>query len=327
MRNVASKLILISFATAGVFAFGVAGSAQAVDVQRSLPQGNQLYAIPCHVTDPILELVNTADSTWTDVGVSHNIADSECAYQPAFNPVTQKSYFLAGNNNGDNGDWPLVEVSTVDGSMVNIGTINSGGTFATSFPGNIIITNSGVAYFIGGNVLYPLNLANASLGAPVNVGELTPGQDIYAAACSPVAAECYVLDENGGVYALDVTTGTVGSLLGTLPVLSNYSLQVDSTGILWSSSNGGALASFDPADPAGTYVEGNRFPLYSGALLLTLPTLVPQAPTPTAAATGDSALATTGINSTNMGLLAGGAVLIALVGIGLAWATRRRKTT
>jgi LPXTG-motif cell wall-anchored protein len=301
----------LSFAVAVVAAIlitsGVA-PAQAVSAAHPvLPTTDSLYAIPCGGPDPILESLNTVDSSFTEVGVSHEIDGSKCAYQPAFNPVTGKSYFLAGNLPG--GIWVLVEVSTSDGAMVGIGTINSGGTDNVANPGSLIITNDGVSYFIGGGILYPLNLTDASLGSPLNVSDMNPDDDIYGAACSPVAAKCYVLTEGGDLFELDVANGTLepsGSLNNGS--FANYSLQVDSKGTLWSSSNS-ALASFEASDPSGTYFQGPAFPIYSGALLLT---------------TKKDLLPDTGLSSVNMILLVG-AVLVVLVGSSVLMTARRRR--
>lgn len=296
---------------ASLICAGVGPAQAAPEAHPALPANNLLYAIPCHIEEPILELVNTTDSSFTDVGVSHNIDDSECAYQPAFNPLSGKSYFLAGNFPDEVDRWVLVEVSTSDGSMVKIGTVNSGGTENNDGPGNLIITNAGVSYFISGGILYPLNLTDASLGSPINASDMYPADPIYAAACSPVSTTCYVLSELGDFFELDVTSGTLqslGSLENVGETEGNYSLQVDSSGTLWASSNR-ALASFQATDPVGTYFQGPEFPQYSGALLLT----------------SSAVLADTGGSTANVSLLVSSAALVALVGAGLVLTARRRR--
>jgi hypothetical protein len=168
-----------------------------------------------------------------------------------------------------------------------------------------------VSYFISGGILYPLNLADASLGSPINASNMYPADQIYAAGCSPVSATCYVLSEKGDFFELDVTSGTLqslGSLENVGETEGNYSLQVDSSGTLWASSNR-ALASFQATDPVGTYFQGPEFPQYSGALLLT----------------SSAVLADTGGSKANVSLLVSSAALVALVGAGLVLTTRRRR--
>ena len=293
---------------ASLICAGVGPAQAAPEAHPALPANNLLYAIPCLIEEPILELVNTTDSSFTAVGVSHNIDDSECAYQPAFNPLSGKSYFLAGNFPDEVDRWVLVEVSTSDGSMVKIGTVNSGGTENNDGPGNLIITNAGVSYFISGGILYPLNLTDASLGSPINASDMYPADPIYAAACSPVSTTCYVLSELGDFLELDVTNGTLESLGSLETSEENYSLQVDSNGTLWASSNY-SLASFQATDPAGTYFQGPEFPQYSGALLLTI----------------SAVLADTGENTENVGVFVFSAALVALLGAGLVLTARRRR--
>jgi LPXTG-motif cell wall-anchored protein len=304
------KVSFGAFVFAALIGTGVVPAHAAPESHPALPANDLLYAIPCHSEDPILELVNTIDSTFTSVGVSHNIDGSRCAYQPAFNPITGKSYFLAGNFPDEIQRWILVEVSTSDGFMSKIGTVNFGGTENNDGPGNLIITNEGASYFISGGILYPLSLTDASLGSPINVSDMYPADPIYAAGCSPVAATCYVLSEDGDFFELDVTNGTLeslGSLENVGVTEGNYSLQVDSSGTLWASSNR-ALSSFEASDPVGTYFQGPEFPQYSGALLLTT----------------SAVLADTGGNTQNLVLYLGISALVALVGAGLVLAARRR---
>lgn len=243
-------------------------------VQRTLPTGDHLYAIPCNDQpgDPILKLVDVSDSSWTSIGTSHAFGDSGCAYQPAYNPVTKKSYFLAGNT--ESGIWPLVEVDTATGEMNAINNIrNASGNINimdNSFPGNLLVTREGVAYFIGANRLYPLNLATGRIGS--RIGSSTwgvVGGSVYAAACSPIADSCYVITDQGAIYPLNVNNGTVGPTLGSTGHPGNYSMQVDSAGIIWASVENASVTTFVPSDPAGTLILGSQLPRYSGAFLLT----------------------------------------------------------
>lgn len=273
-KQAALKVLAAVIALVSLVLFSASSPALATD-QRSLPSGDALYAFPCHHPrgEPALELLSTVDSTWTTVASAQGISDTECAYQPAFNPATGKSYFLGGNTTSNR--WPLIEVVTSNGSMNIVHNIQTSAgdleiAWGTNYPGNILINNEGAAFFVGGKTLYPLNLVTGMLGLPVNS---TPWSslagDVYATACSPVAVTCYILTENGDLHTVNVANGTVSTSLGNIGVTGNYSLQVDSEGTLWSSSQDGKLASFQASNPGGTMILGASFPQYSGALLIT----------------------------------------------------------
>lgn len=302
--------VVAALAIAAPLALVVAAPASAA----TLPPTDTLYAIPCNSADLGLYELSTTDASWVNVIPNQVITTSECAYQPAFNPATGASYFLAGNT--ADGTWPLVRIDIATGNYTVIheiwdGTTNVGLNFgADNFPGNLLITNGGAAYFLGNKNLYPLDLASGIIGAQIGP-DLATTNDIYGAACSPVNTICYVLDEVGAFYALDVATGTLGPLLGTIPAVGNYSLQVASDGTLWASTGGGVLASFSAADPAGSYEAIGQTPLYSGAYLITgaftAPAVLPPAATPALAATGtDSAAPVLG----GFAVLAAGALLV-----------------
>ena len=311
-----SAFIASALAVASVALCSMASPALALATQRSLPAEDHLYALPCNYSEsPILRSVETIDSSWTNVGTNHPFDNVLCAEGPAYDPITHDSYFI-GNSDGD---WfDLIRVSTTDGTMTKVG----------EFPGSfwhpsLLITNTGDAYVRSDTTLWPLDLSDASRGDMI--GEPTQtvgGGHIFAAACSPVATTCYVIghdnDENNSVIAAyDVSTGTVGAPLGTLPVSFTLSIQVDSQGIIWASANNGHLASFDPADPAHTYIEGPLFMSMTRALLLTT---TAQTPTPSPDPE-QSSLADTGADTSvvglslavSAGLLATGALALALI--------------
>jgi hypothetical protein len=258
---VISKKLLLALTGVATIALSLSLSspATATAPQRSLPAEDQLYAFPAdNLQSPILRSVDVSDSSWTDVGVGHAFDNVHEVTGAAYDPITHDSYFIGSSD----GDWfDLIRVSTSDGTMTKIGQ------FPGSFwnPG-VLITNTGVAYVHSGGALFPLNLSDASYGPQIGTGSgIGDEAGVYAAACSPVAPMCYVIGqdnyENNSVFAaFDVATGTVGVPLGTLPVTNTFSIQVDSHGILWVSTNNNHLASFDPADATGSYIEGPAFP-------------------------------------------------------------------
>ena len=319
MKRLPSALALALLTSSIVIASASAASAAAA--VAPLPADDTFYAIPCNTPDLGLKLLNPLDSSWVAVGTQTTVGTVECAYQPAFDPTSGESYFIGGNT--PSSEWPLVHIDTTTGDYTIVHEIWDGTTnlpiafFGPNFPGNMLITNTGGAYFIGGTKLYPLNLGSAVLGPQIGPDLVVAG-DIYATACSPVAAVCYILTEGGSLYTLDPATGAVSATLGSIPARGNYSLQVASDGTLWSSSNGGHVASFSAADPAGSYDEGARTPKYSGAYLITIP-VAALAPVPVPV----PALASTGMESA-VPVVAAGA-LLALGGI-LALVSRRRRS-
>jgi LPXTG-motif cell wall-anchored protein len=292
--------------------------------QRSLPAEDHLYALPCNFSEsPILRSVETSDASWTNVGTNHPFDNVRCVEGPAYDPITHDSYFI-GNSDGD---WfDLIRVSTTDGTMTKIG----------EFPGSfwhpsLLITNTGVAYVMSAGNLWSLNLTDASRGDMIGAPNqrLGDGIPMYAAACSPVSTTCYVIghdnDDNNSVIATyDLSTGTAGPPLGTLPVSFTLSIQVDSQGIVWASANNGHLASFNPTDPANSYIEGPMFMSMTRALLLTT---TAQTPTPTPTPNADQpSLPDTGTNTSVTGTSVGISAALLAVGALALVVMRRRKT-
>jgi hypothetical protein len=328
---VISKKLALAATVVSTIALSLALSspAAATTPQRTLPAEDQLFAFPAdNIQSPILRSVQTSDSSWTDVGVSHTFDNVHEVTGAAYDPITHDSYFIGSSD----GDWfDLIRVSTTDGTMTKIGE------FPVSFwhPG-VLITNTGVAYVHSGGALFPLDLSDATYGPQIGTGSgIGDEASVYAAACSPVAPTCYVIGqdnyENDSVVApFDVATGTVGTPLGTLPVTNTLSIQVDSHGILWASTNNNHLASFDPADPASSYVEGPAFPpgtplWIPGITPRLLLTTTAQTPLPPAEAAAEPSLPNTGSTVWMTGLATLAASTLFLIGFGMFAARSRLK--
>ncbi len=119
------KRRLSALAVSAVSLAIVLASAAPASAVAPLPDGDTLYAIPCH-SDLTLKLVNPDDSTWVDVGSQPVIGTVECAYQPAYNPATGQSFYLGGNT--DSGEWPLLRVDTTTGVSTVVHEIWDGTT-------------------------------------------------------------------------------------------------------------------------------------------------------------------------------------------------------
>ena len=308
-----SSAIMLSLGFA-VTSFAGISSASATSLPI-LPTTDSLFALNCHGTpsSPGLFSVDVSNGHFTQLGTNHDFSGSECAYQPAFNPTTGKSYFLAGNT--ESGFWGLVSVSTTTGEMTLIHNVrNSSGDFMFqsdgNFPGEVIITKAGVAYLIAFRTIYPLNLKTAMIGAAINSAPFNSGMsDVYSAACSPTSDACYVLTEHGELFPINLSQGTLGASLGTIPSTGNYSMQIDSNDRFWVSTFGSSISSFLASGPAMSFIQGPFMAAQSGAILITTPiTGTPETdPVP--------ALANTGANSNTLLLTAFGGLLLALAGV------------
>jgi len=243
-----------------------------------------MYAIDCNVLNNQFYSVDPVTAQFTAIGSGGSIDGSQCGYGMAYDPMTDVTYFLAGNNNS--GNWPLATVNLTTGTETFVANLNVSGTPITDFPAVVAIGRDGTAYAIAGNVLYSLNLAN---GDCTVIGSTGAGSDIYSFAVDPTSGQFYAVDESGVVYGVNTSTG-LGTSLGTLTTGSVYSLQIDASGVFWinnGGAGGGELGSFLLSDISGSLVPSSG-PMthYSGAFAIPY-TSVPGAPTAVTATAGD----------------------------------------
>jgi len=270
---VRSKFLMASFAIVSSGILGLMTSATATAIPpapRTLPAGNHMYTIPCGGI-PSLFSVKAKTAAYTLIGETTSIQDSGCGYGMAFNPVTSKSYSLAGNNSTD--FWPLVRVNLATGKETFVANLTVSGSLSpiTDFPAVVAIGADGKAFAIVKNTLYRLNLTNGVLHA---IGATSAVNDIYGFALNPKNGRFYAIDEERHLYSINVSTGAATSL-GTVPTLGGiWSLTIDTDGVFWvnSSTNndGNGIASFLKSDPAGTLVSSSGpMTTYSGAFEIT----------------------------------------------------------
>ena len=289
------KIRITVFAVAAVLAVAAGGvvvpapaGAGAVTA-RTLPAGDTMFAIECNGTPGQLNSVDPATAAFTPIGSSQDIDGSGCGYGMAYNPVTGKSYVLAGGNNSN--EWPIVEVDLTTGVEIEISRIEIDGSPTLGYPAVMTFDALGNAYAIVDNDFYALDISTGNATLRGSVGNFV---DIYALALNPADGGCYAVSEDGELISIDRNTGA-GTLIVHLPLEGGvYSLQFDSSGFGWLNTGGGsrhAISSFDLADPQGSLVDSSADATeYSGAYLI----VPPAPPTPPSSATTSTTAAPSG---------------------------------
>ncbi len=289
MRRLA--IALTAAATLGLLGLG---AAPASADPRPLPVGDSLYGIACpyYSSDsaeyPNMQLIGldsiTAEGTLIGGGTPA-LTDANCGGQGAWNPVTATAYAIAFDFDGA-ADPALVTIDTTTGVSTFVAAFHEGvdPVYITA----IAISTTGAAYASGQGTLFKLDLSTAGL---IEVG---PTSDDYAMAFDPSSGVLYTLDSGGELSTIDPATG-VQTSVGPVGASGNYSLVIDTSGILWFGSDinlGGSdwevdLYSADPDDLANTLEFSGRITIgeaspYVEALLLVYPA------TPQLAATGST---------------------------------------
>jgi hypothetical protein len=212
-------------------------------------------------------------------------------------------------------DGYLSYLATVDVATGASTTIGEFSLYAGEFPiypivDALAIGKDGAAYVLAEGDLYGVDLATGYL---TYIGPSLVST--YAFAVDPTTALFYAVDDSGKLFRVNVADGTYDSLESVLGTGTIQSLQIDGGGQFWIQANEDSdsesgLWSFALASPgtpvySGSFIDG---PYYTQALLI-----IPA-----------KALAATGADLTGAPLIAGGAVLIALLGVGAIVVARRR---
>ena len=312
------KTLPASLAIAAAALVVLASASPAAAAGSAIDPGDSMYVINCDsaYADFLLLSVVASTAVSTPIGVGEVEANT-CAGQPAYNPSTGKSYYVRWWSE-DPTELGQIDVAT--GISTVIGEFF---TISGEFPlgidvDSIAIGADGSAYAIASDTLYSLNLATAELS---EIG-LMSDTGLYAFAFNSVTGKFYAINNDGTVWEVDVTDGTLTNL-GSLSFASSsadydypYSLQFDESGRAWIEADNtlpgqAGLWSFPLSDLAATVYSGNFTddPFYSEALLI-----IP----------GKPALAATGLDASATPLIAGGAVVLALAGAALLIVRRRR---
>ncbi len=294
----------------------------AVSAPPPLPTGSSMYAVNCDDTAPDLQLfsLDSATAIATSIGTGTSIDSANCGGQPAWDAVTSTAYYVVWPNGSHNESLATLNLST--GASTKVADFSLGAN-----PHNvdaIAIGSGGAAYALSNGKLYSLNLATAVLTL---IG--TTGSQTFGFSFDPISAEFFTINSSGLISTIDVATGTLTSVgsVGFNHAAATYSLQIDTNGLLWiENDNGSSIAeiwSVNRANVATSGILSGNVKLatvntYTEALLL-VPgqAVVPAVVAPT--------LASTGVDSTRLDVLAASAFAALFIGGSALIIARKRR--
>lgn len=244
------KTIKVLFASLASIALtlGIASTAQAAGT-RALAPNNVLYALDGAGggTYGTLNRIDPMTATATVVGSRGSAANYDFPYQAAFNPADGLIYWSGATSDGER----LMRANPRTGASTFVAEFKENGVSVVV--NAIAISSTGAAYGTSNNKLYSLNL---STGAVTQVGSTLPRSTFYSFAFNPADSQFYAMsnDSNGGLYRIDVTSGTATQLIatGSLPDMGAgtganarrwYSMAFDKNGSLWAVNRNGDIIS------------------------------------------------------------------------------------
>lgn len=313
------KTVLTTLALAASAAIVMIGAAPASAAGNSIDPGDSLYAINCDTEYFNWTLLSvdpaTALSTKIGDGAGYDPEYFACAFQPAYNPATGKSYYIQFQN-GEFNHSLLAEIDVATGVSTTIGEFNEPvpeGEDLYPIIDAMAIGLDGSAFALGEGDLYSVDLATGEL---TYIGESLVST--WAFAVDPTSGIFYAIDNENELFIVDTTDGsfTSGGQVG-VESGSIFSLQIDGGGTFWiqadeQSESGASLWSFrldTLSSPvySGPFVDG---PFYTEAILI-----IP----------GEPVLPATGADLSVAPLAAGLAGVLTLLGA-VVVVTRRRRT-
>jgi hypothetical protein len=328
-------------AVAGAFAAAGMAPAQAATTPPTLPEGSVMYAIDCQDTAGQLWIVDPVTGAATPVGTPVATAnEANCAGQGTYDAVSGTAYYVGwGNNN------VLTSVDLTTGLSTDVMVLDHNNCTVTA-------GNDGTLYELDSQngplyVIDPSNSAETPIGEGFGVGVTV---QTCAVANNPVDDEIYIFRNNFGTYeygTIDKTTG-LWEYVGDVDIsalthaFKPDSMAIDSNGIAWIQDDGALESGFTAVDLStgeawemaiGQFDAGHTiYPtaqeiidnqnaegyFYQMSIWI-VPAEVPaEGPT-----TEPAALASTGVNGSQAGLISGVAALALIAGLGLTVARRR----
>ncbi|NBX23718.1 MAG: hypothetical protein EBR52_06335 [Microbacteriaceae bacterium] len=302
-----STVLAVLIITAGLATLGIS-PAQAAQT-RSLPSGNTLFVFDHGDCVGDVATINVAANEANLVGTNIPTTHTSCAFGAALDPTTGFVYWVSTPTFV--GDRWLMKTNLTSGRSTEVGYLGSHPNY------QLAIDDQGNAYttYWGGATekLYRVNLSDASL---TYVADVASGGNSYSFgfAFNPKDKQFYInfTDDPGRISRMNVATGALQSVCfapgGSVYL---YSMAFDSAGIGWSGAMTGLgdLGSFDisHSDCGFEYVAGptsmtSKPTWWNGAVAVTYPAAEQ--------AVSTNALASTGLNSSSIGVNA-------LIGVGL----------
>jgi hypothetical protein len=232
-----------------------ASPALAVPTPRPLAPGSAMYALDCFGT-PNLQLlsVDVETAAATTIGPGSNSNSNICAWQSAWDAVTQTAYDVEAGS----GTLSLGSVDLTTGVSTDIAEFTLNG--APAAVGAIAIGTDGAAYGLWNGELYSVDLATAQLAPIASVTDT----DIFGFAVDPTSGQFFTINESGLISNIDVVTGALTSLeqVTLNPTYGINALQIDSNGTMWVENDGylgnvvAELWSVDPTVPGSAILSG-----------------------------------------------------------------------
>ncbi len=325
-----SAPFLVAAASIGLLAFGTMPASAAGE---TIAAGDSLFAINCDDAFSDYQLYSVDSATAVSTAIGEGTVDTEpCAGQPAYNPVTGKSYYIQWED-----DSYLASIDVATGLSTRIGPFDLAGDDGAINADALAIGGDGVAYVLDDGDVYRVNLDTGATEFVVGLDEDL--DSIYSFAWDSVTNAFYGISWRNEVYKINVTDGTHTELgqiaFGSEEDYYTYSLQFDHEGTLWievdddSGENYFAtlysltLDTLDAPVYSGDFVVGDAS-FYTEALLV-VPAAIAPTPPPAPAPAPEPALAATGADLADVLPWGIGAGVIVLVGGVLLILRSRRK--
>jgi hypothetical protein len=223
---------LLAVALSALF---LAGTSPALAVSPTLPEGDELFLLPCDVdypNDRQLLWVNLVNNTLEASGTGLDTASNlDCAVQGAVLPGTDWFYFIDWVVVGEDLFEYLVRVNLATGVVEEIGRTVT--REAVNTLSGLAIGPDGRAYALDERNLYEVNLATGELtflNEP-NIFDVNSGFP-YGFSYDPMTNKFYVFE--GGayeIYEIDVVTGDLTHVIDSAILI--MSMAFDSDGNLW----------------------------------------------------------------------------------------------
>lgn len=315
----------------GIVALGLtlsmAGPASAAQ-SRTLPAGETLFAIDCQTDIGQLASIDVASAVGTAIGTGTSDSHVSCAADSTYDVTTGKVFWAAWAENNE-----LFSMDPSTGVSTYIGTLDTA-VSTIDVVSALMSGTDGVIYALysrGSDNAQQLGTVDTTTGTITflhdvrNGGDLLLDGNLWSAEYNPADSKFYVINSEE-LFSIDVTTGLLTSKGLKEGVDVWYGLTFDSNGVMWSTGRDSVASSTvdgwstpgnqedsdsdTTLDSASWYSESNFIILAS----------VPAPPV-------EPALANTGVNSTQVGYLAAGGAVVALLGAGIILAGRRHKVS
>ena len=311
------KLLIVAAASAALM---FVGSAPALAAGNDINPGDSLYSISCDQLQNTWQLfsVDAPTAFSTKVGAGSGTAEEfGCAFQPAYDVTTGKSYYIQLANQETTS---LAQIDVTTGVSTTLGSFvfDNGDGFTPLVLESIAIGLDGSIYAFSNRALYSLTLTGLTPTTPGVATLIKSGlpPDVFAFAADPKSGVLYAIDLDNEVFSVDGSTGEKTDL-GLVPSDDDRnrinSLQIDGAGRFWLEvdilDNGGVRASALRSWTLGS----SAYPTNSGIFtderyktraILIIPGVVPATLPKTGSDAGSLAIAAgAGVAALTLGLL------------------------